>query len=428
MKSWIVVSTLVLSASAHAYYGRRSTEAKLTFDAVADVERAEQIDDQIQHLMGSFQAPSFQEGFGYPGVLGERYTYRITKREAGSAPGRKRLHYKFEGTVVFQKDAFRSSPTRQVPIKLPLAPDLVYDLGVKRGKNYCTDEHYNDEGDFWYFWDPEMKGCPLANDSENVLRLRGRLERLPNTRATYPEYDRLYGDNGNGDAVDIAIFFGYIEDIASLRRPNRRDDAVDALRYVDRELTDQGFEQVEKLDAFREYADGRRVKGINYLRRYERELRGLKLRVFVLLADTAIESRDETFHRYLIPAFRRSDVLVYDGHSGLGGNLDLAALPSIRWNREKYQILFFNGCSSYPYFNGNFFKAKGGSRNLDIVTSGLPTYSTTAGPNVMAFVQRFLDGEKRTYQKILDDLEDSNGEEGTYLTGVNGDEDNRWHP
>jgi hypothetical protein len=320
-----------------------------------------------------------------------------------------------------------------IPIKLPLSPDSVYDLGIVRGKNRCTDEHYDSEDDFWYFWDPDQDGCPLKDDETDVLRVKGTLTRLPNTVRTYPEYDLLYGDNGNKTALDIAVFFGYIEEIATFKNPNARDDGRKAFKYFEAELQELGFEAVEKLDAFREYANGRRVKGINFLHNYEKTIRrrgqDLVIRVQLMLADTAIESRDDTFHRYLLPALRDADILVYDGHSGLGGNLDLAQLPKFRFNRKKYQVFFFNGCSSYPYFNGTFMHAKGGSENLDIVTSGLPTFTASAGPNVIAFVRNFLDGKTKSYQKILSELEFSNGEDdGTYLTGVNGDEDNRWTP
>ena len=42
----------------------------------------------------------------------------------------------------------------------------------------------------------------------------------------------------------------------------------------------------------------------------------------------------------------------------------------IDFDLNLYQLFFMNGCSSYPYFNGSYFKAKGGSRNLEIITSG----------------------------------------------------------
>jgi hypothetical protein len=284
-----MVAVLAVSLSAEAYYGRNSTEAMLTFEAKADVALAgnptagslnragrarsralEQVDFQVMHLMGTFQSESFREGFGYPGVLGESHKIEFLDVEAGRGRGRKLLTYRFSGKVVFHKSAFRNEETRYVPIKLPLQTDRIYARGLADGTNACTDEHYNSEGDFWYFWDPDMEGCPLRGDTENVVRVRGRLDRLDNTRLTYPEYHRLYGDNGNGDALEVAVFIGYIDDIEDLRYPNRRDDGARALRFVERDLRDRGFEVAERRDAFREYANGREVTGINYYRLYKK--------------------------------------------------------------------------------------------------------------------------------------------------------------
>lgn len=453
---WIgsAVGAISFGASeTHAYYGRHSAEAVLTYAAEVDVplagrapvlaelnregrRRAEAlagVDFQIQHLMGTFQSESFRKDFGWPGVLGESYRVRFKKVAPGSASGRVRLGYEFKGTVVFQKEAFNGHPTRLLPVKLPLAPDRIYALSLVRGTSACTDRHYDSEDDFWYFWDPDQRGCPLAGNDVDVMRLTGKLERLPNTRVAYPEYDRLYGDNGNGEALEVAVFFGYIDDLADLRNPRRRDDGARAMREVERELRARGFRLTGKADAFREYADGRRVAGINFLREYETRVvneLGLEMpvRVQVLLADTAAASRDATFHRFLVPALERADIVAYDGHSGLGGNLDLRTLRGLRLDPRKYQIFYFNGCSSYPYFNEKYFEAKGGSRNLEIVLSGLPTFTATAGPNVVAFLDQFLGGRTLSYQRILSSVEESNAEYGTYLTGVTGEQDNRWRP
>jgi hypothetical protein len=208
------------------------------------------------------------------------------------------------------------------------------------------------------------------------------------------------------------------------------------MRYLESDLKARGFVLTKKKNAFRIYQDGREFPGVNFIRLYEKEVRTIgpaptqvmKVRVLAMLADTDITSRDGTFHRYFVSAMKNADVVLYDGHSGLGGNLDLTQLPRFRFNPHKYQVFFFNGCSSYPYFNGSFFRRKGGSRNLEVITSGLPTFSSTSGPNTVAFLSRFLDGKPRSYQTILSEIEASNGDWGHFLIGVSGDQDNRWRP
>src|SRR4051812_32704714 len=183
MKKLLLVALAAFAAlPAQAYYGRSSTEAILNFRATADVKLAgnptvetlrdegsaahrnalARIDEQVQHLMGTFQSESFLKAFPYPGVLGEKYDVKFLTIADGSAKGRKLLGYEFSGRVVFKTAAFRNTDVRNdVPIKLPLQPDKIYKLGVKNKKNRCTDHHYNSEGDFWYFWDPDMADCPL---------------------------------------------------------------------------------------------------------------------------------------------------------------------------------------------------------------------------------------------------------------------------
>ena len=150
--------------------------------------------------------------------------------------------------------------------------------------------------------------------------------------------------------------------------------------------------------------------------------------VHVLLADTSAGSEDETFRIMYARALETGSLVVYDGHSGLGGNLALDIMPEFDFDKMDYQIIYLNGCSSYPYFKTPYFKAKGGSKKLDIVTSGLTTFDTTAFGNMQAFLYPFLNGKTPSYQKIMKWVEESNGGEGTYLTSVNGDEDNQWFP
>lgn len=440
----------LLSDSSSRYYGKVSTEAILEFTTVAEIPHStnltltslkgakvrekilEKLDLQIQHLMGTFQSASFIDEFSYPGVLGATYDIEFLSVKNLTAK-RKEIEYKFKGKVVFHSGAFKNKNTVELPLKLPRAYDEIYELGMKGATNKCTDHHYNSEGDFWYFWDPDMDGCPLADNDTDVLRFNGKLKRLENTKLTYPEYDMLYGNNGNGKVMKTSIFLGYIDDLKNLTTVNRQDNGYYALEYIEEALDELGYTVTEKKDAFREYADGRTVKGINFYRIYSKEITtktGDKItsEVELMLSDTDINSEDGTFHNYLIPAMIDSDIIAYDGHSGLGANLSLDWLPTFSFKPKKYQMIYFNGCSSYPYFNGNYFDAKGGTKYMDLLTSGLPTLTDTSGPNMMAFVEPFLKGSVQSYQKLLSQIELSNGENDTYLVGVNGDEDNVFQP
>jgi hypothetical protein len=285
------------------------------------------------------------------------------------------------------------------------------------GVNKCTDEHYNSEGDLFYFWDPDMKGCPLKGNSVDVLRVQGSLVRLENTTSTYPEYDRLY----KTEELKISVFLGYIDDEPSASR--RKDDGYLTYKEIGAELVGFGYKIVEQKN----------FNKLNYITKLEKTFRNQlgttqKVIVSILLSDSSVGVEDETFVEYFSEALTTSQIVSYDGHSGLGGNLEYDRflankLPGF------YQIFFFNGCSSYPYFNQMYFSQKpAGKKNLEVITAGLPTLTSTSTSNMMAFLNPFVHGKIHSYQTLMRGIEKSNGEESTYLMGVNGDEDNIFRP
>lgn len=429
---------LLLSLSAWSqdkYFGARSTEANLKFEGSLQVETTRSlslevlngttpkareiqasVDFQLEFLIGHFQSQTFLETFRYPGVLGDKHKIKFIAVEPRIG-NHQIVRYRFEGKSVFHTKVFDRSSSVSVPLRLPLNPYTLYKKGNVAGKNKCTDEHYDSEGDFFYFWDPDKKGCPLKGNVVDVLRIEGRLEKLPNTVSTYPEYDRLY----NNEELKISVFLGYIDDEPKVSRT--KDDAYLTYKEISAALKASGYEVTEQKN----------FKTLNYLTRLEKTFRNQlgvvqKVIVNVLLSDSSTGVSDSTFIEYFSHALTDSQIVAYDGHSGLGGNLEYARFTSSRLPNF-YQIFFFNGCSSYPYFNSMYFEQKpAGKRNLEIITAGLPTLTSTSTTNMLSFLDPFINGRIHSYQTILRSLEKSNGEEETYLMGVNGDEDNKFRP
>jgi hypothetical protein len=431
------------------YYGKAATEGILEYTAQADIPYKgeltvnlinnnpntlasvlERLDYQVQHLMGVFQSESFTEEIGGSGVLSSNYDIKILKVDS-IAPARKLITYKYTGKVVFDKSVFNKEGIATIPIKLPLQYDQIYSISLgERTINPCSDRHYNSEDDFWYFWDPDKEGCPLQNDTENVIRIKGRVKKLANTRATYPEYNKLYS---NDKILKTSILLGYIDTLADYRIANHKDPAYKVLRDLKAAMIERDFVLVDSKEDFKISESGRNFSGANYAYTFEKEIKttlgtNVTLQTEILLSDTEISTPDPTFHAYLVDALENSDIVIYDGHSGLGANLDPALLPTIKFKKNKYQIYFFNGCSSYPYYVDNFVERKGGTKNLDVITAGLPTYPDTSIYNLTAFLDPIYEGKALSYQTLMNALEDSNGDWGTYLTGVSGDEDNLFKP
>jgi len=435
---FFVLQLLLVSLSSYAgttYYGTKSTEAILEFEAQIEIstkravtlqqlagsgERAGEIRElvnyQLSFLIGHFQSHSHLKRFPYPGVLGDSQTIKFKK--VGPRVGETQLiTYSFKGKTNFHEDIFGSNLEASVPLRIPLNTETFYRLGLVKGVNKCTDEHYNSEDDLFYFWDPELKGCPLKGDTKTVQHIDGKLKKLNNTKSSYPEYDRLYLNQ----ELKVSIFFGYIDDYPA--KIGKKDDAYLAFEDVEAELLAHGFEVMEE----------KTFGKINHLRVFEKSLinqLGQKQKVVVemLLSDTSLNSTDSVFVSAFTKALMESQIVAYDGHSGLGGNLDISRFP-ISKLKSQYQVYFFNGCSSYPYFNGMYFSKKPqGKKNLEIITSGLPTLSSTSATNMLAFIDPFIQGKTISYQTLLNRIENSNGNEDTYLMGVNGDEDNSFKP
>ena len=129
--------------------------------------------------------------------------------------------------------------------------------------------------------------------------------------------------------------------------------------------------------------------------------------------------------------------MIYSGHSGLGGHLDLASIEAnlgeeIKFNTEKYQIFFFDSCTSYRYYNTQYLDRKitdldpNGTKKLDLFVNGLSTLFSAMPDSVSGLVTSVekavgLAAEKKTYvsyQSIAKQIDSDN------LFGIVGDEDN----
>ena len=404
------------------YYGPRSTEAELSFFARIKVKTSNKtdtlqaIDDQLRFVIGDFQSQTFLNSFHYPGAIGGERSIKVLDTTALET-GEYLVNYSFTGKVNFHNLVFASSDVRYVPLRIPLDPYEVITSAMVEGKNECVGED-STRGSFFYYWDADRDKCPLKDNHELVVRVTGKLEKIANTRNTWPEYDRLY----TTPVFKISVFFGYINDI-NFTAVNPEDEGFKSYQKFKSAMLDNGFKiAIEKVEG----------PGIDLYTNFEKMIineMGVeqKLILNVYLSDTTWGSSDPSFLKAYTNALGDSSIVSYDGHSGLGRNLRVSNFPEAKLT-SKYQLLYLNGCSSYSYYAQLYFAAKpGGSRNLDIITTGLPTPTTTSSQNMVAFLQPFIDGKFESYQSLLVGMENSNNNE-TYLSGVIGDEDNKFRP
>lgn len=152
---------------------------------------------------------------------------------------------------------------------------------------------------------------------------------------------------------------------------------------------------------------------------------------------TSAGSQSFPFHCLLNHAVTNSSIVIYNGHSGLGSSVFLQQLRidlnlPFYLNKDQYQIFAFNGCSSYGYYNLDFFLEKRseadpqGTKQIDILTNGIAGSFYDLGRMTLSLVDAVLDwsrsGQQTSYQEIIRRMKTSS------MTAVNGDEDNAVSP
>lgn len=367
------------------------------------------IDTHAQHLFGLFQSPALvaesRLAAETGGVAAPKLPLSfqiVSDRRKG---GVRTIQYRASGLLLANKKlARRVLAAGEWAITMPFDLDVFFD-------EKCTDEHYNTLEDFWYFYDPYRKGCshlreaPLARDV--VLKIKEAPQADADASASFAD---LRGDNGNGELFEIVTINGFSEDAA-----NRRDEGRVSFNARNKWLREQGFSETP----IARY-DNRPVF------RYEktvttREGRPVVIRFTRLLAETSVTSKNVTFAKFFKAAVEGADVVIYAGHSGLGGNLDIASLEEkagkFEFNANKKQLFFFDGCSTYSYFLSVFEERKTKGK-IDIMTNGLSSYFHSEGPTHDALYRSLLDpNADPKWSQVLKDMDEELGG-STYMLNV----------
>ena len=410
------------------WYGADSRQARMQFTAyilykvparytgpvsriLSDPEQrqniSELVDLQLKHMYGAFTThPDFVDN---PGIPSGNYKVNLLAAEKVPDTAYARISYSYDDIVVFSKGMFLGGTTR-IQFVLPRNPVTIYKKGFPAsgsGRNRCTDYHYNSEDDFWYFWNPYQDGCPISGD--DLVTVQSELTPMAMTRNTYPEYAKLYGENGSGNALKVTYLVGV--DSSFQNGDLGRKTFQDAFAGL-------------KAAGFRATVDESRRKRLTF------SFGAKRVSVEMQLMDP----NSAEFARETVRGLKTADIFFYDGHSGLGGYLNPERLADdtggpLILPKNKYQIFVFQGCSTYAYYNTAFFKLKRsdsdprGTKNLDIVTTGIGAKFAVGAKVDVAFLTSVTMGAKPSWQTILDRVRAAEGESSA-LSHINGDEDN----
>jgi hypothetical protein len=393
----------------------------------------EQISSQLKYMFGYFSKHiNYVDNKGIPNIFSERHL-TILDLEKTSESEFLKVSYSYKTEAVFDKLFVKN---RVIDFALPKRPQTIYKDSCpnkltykfyegwrcisselteeelkdealrekKREINPCTHPAHNYMADSWYFWNPGVNGCNIEKQKDLLVPIKAQMTPIKSSTNTKPHYNELLGDNGNGRVVEITYLVGI----------DKSFDESDFGRI--------NFKKIEIL-----------LKDFGFTIDLENSNRDVKSMVLekndydVNLTLRSVDQNTSTFVMYAQKGLETSDVFIYAGHSGLGDTLNINLFKNISMPLDKSQILFFNGCSTYGYYNDSFFGLKStpadpdGAKNLDIITTGLESFSNVSAENGVSFLTDFLNDEQPTWQTIMKNILTTTGWKSPMIH-VNGDE------
>lgn len=284
----------------------------------------------------------------------------------------------------------------------------------------CVDwgAHDVDQGSMWYYYRPERSGCSLA--AGDVVEAEATVTVSDvNTTGKYPEYDRVWEDNV---FVVLAVFGKYKDGATS-----NSDAGIGAYNDFAREIRgalNPHDLQMDPADA--PSTPGVDVPEITYSAKIDDDHRVV---VYTLLVDN-VRTAGRDFDARYAELSKNADLIVYNGHAGLGSNIRALARKG-DWQAGQYAMVFMNGCDTYAYVDSALFDAHAdvnpddpeGTKYVDLITNALPSFFANMSDATMALVNGMLAYDNPlTYEQIFKDIS------STQIVLVTGEHDNTYVP
>ena len=315
----------------------------------------------------------------------------------------------------------RTAVPTEYTLKLPR--DMTHAALTRFAETYghtCVDwgAHDVDSGSMWYYYRPERSGCSLA-DGDIVAPVADVQLSDINTSGRFPEYDRVWED----DTLRVVAVFGKYEDGAT----TSADAGIAAYnRFVEEIARDLGAHELTTVPATLPSSPGIATPEVSF-RAILAD--GRRVEVVAILVDN-VRTAGPTFDARYGELSTRADLIVYNGHAGLGANIRALAQKG-EWVEGQYAIVFLNGCDTYAYVDGALFDAHAavnpddelGTKYVDVVTNALPSYFSSMPRATLALLRGLMSyDEPRTYEQIFADVDSAQ------VIIVSGEQDNTFTP
>lgn len=286
-------------------------------------------------------------------------------------------------------------------------------------KASCVDwaAHDVDSGSMWYYFRPRASGCQL--DPNDVVNVSVAVTRAPeNTTGKYPEYHKvwednalravaIFGKNKDGETSGDAGIQAFNAFVASMRRVLTPYGLTTVPATVP---TDPGV-QVPDVTLSGALPDGKTIS------------------VTALLVDN-VRTAGAAFDRRYETLSADADVIMYNGHAGLGQNVRALARKG-RFLPGRYLLLFMNGCDTFAYVDGSLAETRAalnpddteGTKYMDIVTNAMPSYFSSNAPNSTTLIETLMRFDRpKTFDQMFASIDRAQ------VVVVTGEEDNAFQP
>jgi hypothetical protein len=287
-------------------------------------------------------------------------------------------------------------------------------------KATCVDDgaHDVDSGSMWYYYRPRASGCSL--DPADVVACTAQVAPSGSqTTGKFPEYHKVWEDQ----RLEVVAIFGKYEDGAT----TASDAGIAAYNNLVASLkTYLRSYPLTTVPATIPTAPGVGTPDITFTATLGG---GKTVKVTALLLDN-VATAGPSFNARYEGLSTTADLIMYNGHAGLGQNVRALARKG-RFVAGKYLIVFMNGCDTYAYVDGYLAETRAalnpddptGTKYLDIVTNGMPSFFQSNSNATMAMLKGLLKhAQPMTYEQIFAGIDRSQ------VVLVTGEEDNVYFP
>lgn len=236
---------------------------------------------------------------------------------------------------------------------------------------------------FWNYYRPNHEGCPLkASIPEDVVLLSAVLKEIDSgDDKREPNYRQIFDDN--------------ILEITAIMTKENLDNPEDISIWDFNTLCDYFSKDAFLFNKANNecHSEGKRDGQI------------VKAHVFLI---ENFNDKPDIFFQKIRQYVLNSDLVTYNGHSGLGLNIE-SWMKFYPISKEKYQIVFLNSCDTYGYFRDEFFnrikslnQVQSSGEHIDVILNATPNYFGTFSDSNVNLVKKLL--KSSGYSELLKSL------------------------